>query len=345
MVELLRYLEANGFTTFIASGGNRDFMRGFAADIYGIPPERIIGSSNELTWVEDGDGSVVYAAAPDVFDDGPAKPVRIWSRIGRRPLVAGGNSNGDIPMLALRRDERPPGPPPARPPRRRGAGVRLRQGRRDGARAGAGRGLDRHQREGRLGDRLRRPVGVTSPGGRRPRTDDPWLPILDGCRAISRHGSAATSSPRSRRGRWSCPQAIAYAEIAGLPPQAGLAARSSRPVRLRAARDIEAALVSPTSSTAAISFALVGDDRGRGRRPDRFAVGRPRDPGRDRLRRPRVWRSIGFIARFIPTAVQVGFMFGLGLTIIDRAAPQDPRDPGGAWLVPRAGDPDRAWPG
>ena len=101
MVELLRHLEANGFTTFIASGGNRDFMRGFASDIYGIPPERIIGSSNELTWVEDGDGSLVYAAAPDVFDDGPAKPIRIWSRIGRRPLIAGGNSNGDIPMLAF----------------------------------------------------------------------------------------------------------------------------------------------------------------------------------------------------------------------------------------------------
>ena len=101
MIELLRYLEANGFTTFIASGGNRDFMRGFASDMYGLPPERIIGSSNELTWVEDGDGSVVYAAAPDVFDDGPAKPVRIWSRIGRRPLIAGGNSNGDIPMLAF----------------------------------------------------------------------------------------------------------------------------------------------------------------------------------------------------------------------------------------------------
>ena len=101
MVELLRYLEANGFTTFIASGGNRDFMRGFAWDIYRIPPERIIGSSNELQFVEDGDGTIVYAAAPDVFDDGPAKPIRIWSRIGRRPLIAGGNSNGDIPMLAF----------------------------------------------------------------------------------------------------------------------------------------------------------------------------------------------------------------------------------------------------
>jgi hypothetical protein len=76
-------------------------MRGFAADVYGIPPERIVGSSNQLTWVEDGDGSLVYAAAPDVFDDGPAKPIRIWSRVGRRPLIAGGNSNGDVPMLSF----------------------------------------------------------------------------------------------------------------------------------------------------------------------------------------------------------------------------------------------------
>ncbi len=100
MVELLRYLEANGFTTLIASGGTRDFMRGFAADVYSLSPERIIGSSTELAYVAgDGGGSLVYQAAPDVFDDGPAKPVRIWSRLGRRPLIAGGNSNGDLPML------------------------------------------------------------------------------------------------------------------------------------------------------------------------------------------------------------------------------------------------------
>src|SRR5262249_38782630 len=108
MVELLRYLEANGFTNLIASGGNRDFMRGFAADVYGLPPERIIGSSNELQYVADGDGSIVYAAAPDVFDDGPAKPIRIWSRLGRRPLIAGGNSNGDIPMLQFAGTNEPP---------------------------------------------------------------------------------------------------------------------------------------------------------------------------------------------------------------------------------------------
>ncbi len=98
MVELLRYLEANDFVTFIASGGDRDFMRPIADEMYGIPPERVIGSSNALRYDDDA-GTLSYLAEPDVFDDGPVKPIRIWSRTGRRPLVAGGNSNGDIPML------------------------------------------------------------------------------------------------------------------------------------------------------------------------------------------------------------------------------------------------------
>jgi phosphoserine phosphatase len=98
MVELLRYLEANGFTNYIASGGDRDFMRPVTAELYGIPPERVVGSSNALEY-DDETASVAYRAEPDFFDDGPLKPVRIWSRIGRRPLVAGGNSNGDVPML------------------------------------------------------------------------------------------------------------------------------------------------------------------------------------------------------------------------------------------------------
>ncbi len=100
MIELLGYLEANGFTNYIASGGDRDFMRPVTEAIYGIPPERIIGSSNALRYLEDANGgTVTYAAEMDVFDDGPVKPVRIWSRIGRRPILAAGNSNGDIPML------------------------------------------------------------------------------------------------------------------------------------------------------------------------------------------------------------------------------------------------------
>jgi haloacid dehalogenase-like hydrolase len=100
MIELLAYLEANGFTSYIASGGDRDFMRPVTEDVYGIPAERVIGSSNALRYVEDEHGgTIAYAAEPDVFDDGQVKPIRIWSRIGRRPILAGGNSNGDIPML------------------------------------------------------------------------------------------------------------------------------------------------------------------------------------------------------------------------------------------------------
>jgi phosphoserine phosphatase len=100
MVELLRYLEANGFTTYIASGGDRDFMRPISQEMYGIPPEHVIGSSNGLRYEEDEQGgSVMYEATPDVFDDGPIKPVRIWSRVGRRPILAVGNSNGDIQMI------------------------------------------------------------------------------------------------------------------------------------------------------------------------------------------------------------------------------------------------------
>jgi hypothetical protein len=94
MVELLRFLEEHGFTNYIASGGDRDFMRAVTEDIYAIPPERVIGSSNGLRFEEE-DGTLVYLAEPDVFDDGPVKPVRIWSRIGRRPILAAGNSNGD----------------------------------------------------------------------------------------------------------------------------------------------------------------------------------------------------------------------------------------------------------
>jgi len=104
MVELLRYLEANGFSTYIASGGDRDFMRPFAEELYGIPPERVIGSALGLDFrAGPGDTELMYKSKIEFFDDGPQKPVRIWSRIGRRPLVAGGNSNGDIPMLRFAR--------------------------------------------------------------------------------------------------------------------------------------------------------------------------------------------------------------------------------------------------
>jgi hypothetical protein len=75
-------------------------MRPVTSEIYGIPAERVIGSSAGLRYQEDDSGgSLVYQAEMDVLDDGPMKPVRIWSRTGQRPVIAGGNSNGDIPML------------------------------------------------------------------------------------------------------------------------------------------------------------------------------------------------------------------------------------------------------
>jgi phosphoglycolate phosphatase-like HAD superfamily hydrolase len=100
MVELLRYLEGRGFTCYIVSGGERDFMRPMTTDYYGIPPERVVGTTLGLSWVEGPDGGhVTYSPSLAFFDDGPEKPIRIWSRIGRRPILAAGNSNGDIPML------------------------------------------------------------------------------------------------------------------------------------------------------------------------------------------------------------------------------------------------------
>jgi phosphoserine phosphatase len=100
MVELLRFLEAHGFTNYIVSGGGRDFIRQIAGEIYGIPQERVVGSSTSIAFREQGDGGdLLMQAKLDVFDDKAVKPARIWSRTGKRPILAAGNSNGDIPML------------------------------------------------------------------------------------------------------------------------------------------------------------------------------------------------------------------------------------------------------
>jgi phosphoserine phosphatase len=100
MVELLGYLEANGFSNYIASGGGRDFMRPISQELYGIPRERVIGSASALEYTSDArGGTITHKAEADYLDDGAQKPIRIWSRTGRRPLLAAGNSNGDIPML------------------------------------------------------------------------------------------------------------------------------------------------------------------------------------------------------------------------------------------------------
>jgi phosphoglycolate phosphatase-like HAD superfamily hydrolase len=104
MVELLGYLEANGFSNYIASGGGRDFMRPISQELYGIPRDRVIGSATALEYASGHDGgTIMRKAEADYLDDGPQKPIRIWSRVGRRPLLAAGNSNGDIPMLDFTR--------------------------------------------------------------------------------------------------------------------------------------------------------------------------------------------------------------------------------------------------
>jgi hypothetical protein len=100
MLELLTYLRANGFKTFIVSGGGVEFMRPWVPQVYGIPPEQIIGSSGK-TEFRLNDGKPVIFKLPEVefIDDGPGKPVGINRFIGRRPIFAAGNSDGDLQML------------------------------------------------------------------------------------------------------------------------------------------------------------------------------------------------------------------------------------------------------
>ncbi len=100
MLELLAYLRANGFKTFIVSGGGIEFMRPWTEKVYGIPPEQVIGSSIK-TKFEMRDGKPVLVRLPEVnfIDDKAGKPVGINQQIGRRPIAAFGNSDGDLQML------------------------------------------------------------------------------------------------------------------------------------------------------------------------------------------------------------------------------------------------------
>jgi phosphoglycolate phosphatase-like HAD superfamily hydrolase len=101
MRELLGLLHAREFTVFICSGGGRDFMRPVSEQMYGIPRERVIGSATAVQYR----GGELYRTR-DVerpIDDGPGKPEHIWMRTGRKPLLAGGNADGDVPMLETAR--------------------------------------------------------------------------------------------------------------------------------------------------------------------------------------------------------------------------------------------------
>jgi len=100
MVELLAYLRANGFKTFIVSGGGAGFIRVVAESLYGVPPEQVIGSQGKLEY-QVRDGKPVLVKLPEVqfVDDKEGKPIAIQTVIGRRPLAAFGNSDGDLEML------------------------------------------------------------------------------------------------------------------------------------------------------------------------------------------------------------------------------------------------------
>ena len=236
MVELLRYLEANELLTFIVSGGDRDFMRPAAERIYGIPRERVVGSG---FGIEYSDGKVLYTAKLDAFDDGPQKPLHIWARTGRRPVIAGGNSNGDLEMLRFAGGEQRPA-------------LRLVVRHDDAERevddqAGAERVLGASFTEismRDLGDGLR---GVIAAG------------FLPGWLRGYRRGFLR---PDATAGLvvWSVvtPQAVAYAQIAGLPPAAGLMAAPGALVAYAWLGTSRQLVVSATTATAAVSAAAVG---------------------------------------------------------------------------------------
>ena len=101
MLELLAYLRAEGFKTFIVSGGGIEFMRVFTERVYGIPPEQVVGSSGVVKFELGPDGKPVLLKGAEIefVDDGPGKPVGINRFIGRRPIMAFGNSDGDLQML------------------------------------------------------------------------------------------------------------------------------------------------------------------------------------------------------------------------------------------------------
>jgi hypothetical protein len=100
MLELLAFLRQNGFKCYIVSGGEQGFMRPWAERVYGIPPEQVIGTMFKMRFTTAGGVPVIERlAAVDSIDDGPGKPVNIERFIGKRPIAAFGNSDGDLQML------------------------------------------------------------------------------------------------------------------------------------------------------------------------------------------------------------------------------------------------------
>jgi phosphoglycolate phosphatase-like HAD superfamily hydrolase len=99
-LQLMDFLRSQGYRTYIASGGGVEFLRAWAQDVYDIPPEQVVGTSVKTSYeLRDGRGVLLQLPEIDLVDDGPGKPVGINKYIGRRPIIAVGNSDGDLEML------------------------------------------------------------------------------------------------------------------------------------------------------------------------------------------------------------------------------------------------------
>jgi haloacid dehalogenase-like hydrolase len=116
MIELLTYLRANKFKTFIVSGGGIEFMRPWVNRAYGVPPQQVVGSSGVVKFeLRDGKPALLKEPKVEFIDDGPGKPVGINHFIGRRPIMAFGNSDGDLEMLQYTTIDNPSAPGRPRP--------------------------------------------------------------------------------------------------------------------------------------------------------------------------------------------------------------------------------------
>ncbi len=163
MVELLAYLRANGFKTFIVSGGGVEFMRPWTEKVYGVPPEQVVGSSIKTEFKMQDDTPTLFRL-PEVnfIDDKAGKPVGINQEIGRRPIAAFGNSDGDLGNAPVDdHGRRARASRHARSSHRCGARIRLRpqyrvRPSRQGARCSRHHRLDGHRHESRLEDRSSR---------------------------------------------------------------------------------------------------------------------------------------------------------------------------------------------
>ena len=191
MLELLAYLRANGFKTFIVSGGGIEFMRPWTEKVYGVPPEQVVGSSIK-TQFEMKDGAPTLMRLPQVnfIDDKAGKPVGINEHIGRRPIAAFGNSDGDLEMLQWTTLGDKPRFRPDRPSHRCRARICLRpeygiRPPRHGARCRGREPVDRRRHEGRLEDRsfpesdgTIREVARRRPGPSRSNSEDNVMKII-----------------------------------------------------------------------------------------------------------------------------------------------------------------------